>query len=97
VEKLLETLPGVAQALVVPVDDEVKGAVPWAFVVRTGDAAGAALSADAVRMHALAQGPAHAHPRRVEFVEHIRMGNTHKPDRAWHRARAASLAKNITA
>jgi acyl-coenzyme A synthetase/AMP-(fatty) acid ligase len=97
VEKLLETLPGVAQALVVPVDDEVKGAVPWAFVVRTGDAAGAALSADAVRMHALAQGPAHTHPRRVEFVEHIRMGNTHKPDRAWHRARAASLAKNITA
>jgi acyl-coenzyme A synthetase/AMP-(fatty) acid ligase len=97
VEKLLETMPGVAQALVVPVDDEVKGAVPWAFVVRTGDAAGAALSAEAVQQHALAQGPAYAHPRRVEFVEHIRLGHTHKPDRAWHRARAAALAKDATA
>jgi long-chain acyl-CoA synthetase len=96
VEKLLETLPGVAQALVVRVADEVKGAVPWAFVVRTRDAAGAALTAQAVQQQAIERGPAYAHPRHVEFVDSIRLGNTHKPDRAWHRAQAASLAKETT-
>ena len=52
VEKLLESHPAIKQACVVPVDDEVHGAMPVAFVVA---ADGMALDTDTVKQHALAK------------------------------------------
>jgi long-chain acyl-CoA synthetase len=78
VERLIERMPGVHQALVVPVADEIKGALPFAFVVRRP---GAALDEAAIKAFAIANGPAFAHPRFVEFIEAIPLAATNKPDR----------------
>jgi acyl-CoA synthetase (AMP-forming)/AMP-acid ligase II len=78
VERLIERMPGVHQALVVPVPDEIKGALPFAFVVRQG---GAALDEAAVKAFTIANGPAFAHPRFVEFIEAVPLAPTNKPDR----------------
>ena len=78
VERLIERLPGVHQALVVPVPDEIKGALPFAFVVRQP---GAALDEAAVKAYTIANGPAFAHPRFVEFIDALPLAATNKPDR----------------
>jgi acyl-CoA synthetase (AMP-forming)/AMP-acid ligase II len=78
VERLLETMPGVHQAAVVPVPDEIKGALPFAFLVAR---AGAAIDEAAVKAFAIANGPAYAHPRFVEFLPAIPLAATNKPDR----------------
>ena len=88
VEKLIETLPGVHQACVVPVPHETKSLVPFAFVVLRR---GAGLSADEVKAHALRHGPAHAHPRHVHFIDEIPLAGTNKPDRKRLTERAAEL------
>jgi long-chain acyl-CoA synthetase len=90
VEKLIERLEGVHQCLVVPVADEIKGALPFAFVVLKPDAT---LDEDDVRRYALAHGPAYAHPRHVAFVAEIPLAATNKPDRKALTERAAALAK----
>ncbi|UFU02819.1 acyl--CoA ligase [Ruania suaedae] len=76
VEKLLRTMPGVGQAAVVPIPHARKGQVPAAFVVAGG------LSEDEVKQYALTHGAAHAHPRRVWFVEELPLGGTGKIDYA---------------
>jgi len=58
----------VHQAFVVAVPDEIKGQIPFAFVVPRPDAVP---SEDAVKQFALANGPAYAHPRYVEFVAEL--------------------------
>lgn len=78
VEKLIERMSGVHQACVVPVPHGTKGAAPFAFVVPK---AGAALSEDMVKHFTLTHGPAHAHPRHVQFIETIPLAGTNKPDR----------------
>ena len=78
VEKLLERCPGVAQASVVPVPDEIKGQIPVAFAVR---APGTNVTGQAVKEYAQANGPAYAHPRLVVFVPSIPVASTHKVDR----------------
>jgi long-chain acyl-CoA synthetase len=79
VEKLLERCPGVAQAAVVPAPDEIKGAIPIAFVVRLS---GAQISEATVKQFALDHGPAFAHPRAVVFRDALPVASTHKIDRA---------------
>lgn len=78
VERLLERMPGVHQALVVPVPDEIKGGLPFAFVVPQPSAK---IDEAAVKAFALANGSAFAHPRFVEFVTEIPLAPTNKPDR----------------
>lgn len=78
VEKLLERCPGVAEASVVPVPDEIKGQIPVAFVVRS---AGSLVTEEEIKAFALANGPAYAHPRAVLFVAAIPVASTHKVDR----------------
>ena len=78
VERLLERCPGIVQAAVVPVPDEIKGMIPLAFVVRS---AGSTLDQDAVKAFALREGPAYAHPRIVIFRTEIPVASTHKVDR----------------
>ncbi|WP_429497650.1 class I adenylate-forming enzyme family protein [Robbsia andropogonis] len=77
VERMLETHPGVQQAAVVPVDDEIKGTKPVAFIVRTDPG----LTAEAVKQHALAHAPTYQHPRQVVFVDALPLASTNKIDR----------------
>ncbi len=90
VERLIERLPGVHQAAVVPVPDEIKGMLPFAFVVRQK---GAAIGAEDVKKFALENGPAYAHPRFVEFREEIPLAATNKPDRKRLTAEALPIAR----
>jgi len=78
VEKLLETHPAVQQAAVVPVEDEIKGQKPAAFVIRR---AGASVTAEELKQHALANAPAYQHPRWIWFVDALPLATTNKIDR----------------
>jgi long-chain acyl-CoA synthetase len=92
VERMLERHPDVAQAAVVPIDDEIKGQKPVAFVVLK---AGQAPSEDAIKRFALANAPAYAHPRFVWFVEELPLAATNKIDRtALHRLAEDHLTAN---
>lgn len=77
VESLLERHPAVHQAYVMPFDHELKGQVPYAFVVLRE---GAAASESELKQFALANGPAYQHPRRVFFLEHLPLAGTNKID-----------------
>jgi long-chain acyl-CoA synthetase len=79
VERMLERHPDVAQAAVVPIDDEIKWQKPVAFVIRKP---GRALDADAVKRFALDHAPAYQHPRHVWFVDELPLASTNKLDRA---------------
>ncbi len=79
VERMLERHPDIAQACVVPVDDEIKGQKPVAFVIRK---AGHSLDEDDVKRFALANAPAYQHPRFVFFVDDLPLASTNKIDRA---------------
>jgi long-chain acyl-CoA synthetase len=86
VEKLLETHPAVAQAVVVPVPDEIKGQLPVAFVVVKS---GARLTEDELKQHALRHAPAYQHPRQVLFVDEMPLAGTNKVDRTLLKDQAA--------
>ncbi len=78
VERMLERHPAVAQAAVVPVDDDIKGQKPVAFVIPK---AGQAPSEDEMKKFALAHAPAYQHPRFVWFVDELPLASTNKVDR----------------
>ena len=85
VERMLERHAGIAQAAVVPVEDEIKGQKPVAFVIRKPDAR---LSENDVKQFALANAPAYQHPRFVWFVDELPLSTTNKIDRGALRRRA---------
>ena len=66
----------------VPVADEIKGALPFAFVVKQP---GAVLDEAAMKAYTIANGPAFAHPRFVEFIEASRLAPTTSRTAAPHR------------
>ncbi|MDP1840893.1 MAG: class I adenylate-forming enzyme family protein, partial [Reyranella sp.] len=78
VEKMLERHPGIHQAAVIAVPDELKGHKPVAFVVRTD---GTDLDEQAIKTYALANAPAYQHPRRVFFVDEMPLAGTNKIDK----------------
>lgn len=83
VEMLIERHPAVSQALVMPFDHEIKGQVPYAFVVlRQGGSA----TEDDLKQFTLANGPAYQHPRRVFFLQQLPLAGTNKIDRQRLRA-----------
>ena len=84
VEAMLLRHPAVHQALVMPFDHELKGQVPYAFIVPR---AGAAPTEDEIKQFALASAPAYQHPRRVFFLEHFPLAGTNKVDRGALRSR----------
>jgi acyl-CoA synthetase (AMP-forming)/AMP-acid ligase II len=88
VEKMLERHPDIDQACVVPVPDDIKGAKPVAFVVRT---TGAQLTEQQVKDFALAHAAAYQHPRHVFFVDELPLAGTNKIDRKALLRRAADL------
>jgi len=79
VEHMLERHPDIVQAAVIPIDDEIKGQKPVAFVVAKP---GSRLSEDAVKRYALENAPAYQHPRHVWFLERLPLSSTNKVDRA---------------
>lgn len=91
VERMLEQHPEVAQAAVVPIDDEIKGQKPVAFVVPKR---GHHPTEDDIKRFALANAPAYEHPRFVWFVEKLPLASTSKIDRAALRRAAESRVSN---
>ena len=79
VERMLERHPGILQVAVVPIEDEIKGQKPVAFVVAK---AGQDLNENEIKQYALANAPAYQHPRFVWFVERLPLSSTNKLDRA---------------
>jgi acyl-CoA synthetase (AMP-forming)/AMP-acid ligase II len=88
VESLLGKHSAVRDAIVVGTPDDLKGAVPVAFVVLERQAA---VSEAELRDHCLAGGPAYAHPRRIVFKSELPVGGTHKIDRRTLAEEAAAL------
>jgi acyl-CoA synthetase (AMP-forming)/AMP-acid ligase II len=78
VERMLERHPDVGQAVVVPIDDDIKGTKPVAFVIPK---AGRQPSEAAIKQYALANAPAYQHPRCVWFIAELPLGSTNKVDR----------------
>ncbi|MEA2897836.1 MAG: long-chain acyl-CoA synthetase, partial [Bradyrhizobium sp.] len=92
VERMLERHPDIAQAAVVPVDDEIKGQKPVAFVVLKP---GHQPTDEEVKRFALANAPAYQHPRFVWFVDELPLASTNKVDRvALHREAEQLLASS---
>ncbi len=95
VERMLEKHAAVHQACVLPFDHELKGQVPYAFVVLRS---GASATEEELKQHALAHGPAYQHPRRVFFLDQLPLAGTNKIDRGRLREIAAQGAeKNSSA
>ncbi len=90
VERMLERHPAVAQAIVVPIDDEIKGQKPVAFVIAKP---GRAPSEDEIKQFALNNAPAYQHPRFVWFVDEFPLASTNKVDRAALRQMAEAKLK----
>ena len=78
VERMLERHTAVGQAAVVPIDDDVKGTKPVAFIILKS---GQQTSVDEIKQFALADAPAYQHPREVWFVDEIPLASTNKIDR----------------
>ena len=90
VERMLERHPRIAQAAVVPVDDDIKGTKPVAFaVLAPGSDKNGPPSENDIKQFALANAPAYQHPRSVWFVEELPLASTNKLDRAALKADAA--------
>jgi long-chain acyl-CoA synthetase len=79
VERMLERHPAVAQAAVVPIDDDIKGTKPVAFIVPRE---GTHPTEAEIKAFALAHAAAYQHPRSVWFMDRLPISSTNKLDRA---------------
>lgn len=93
VERLLEQHPDVLEVCVVPLDDELRGKVPVAFVVPRP---GTQPTAQALKDHVIAHAAPHLYPRRVWFIGRMPLAGTNKIDRQGLTARALTLAQEAT-
>lgn len=91
IEKMLERHPGVMQAAVVAVPDEVKGQIPIAFVVLKD----VLLPAEELKRFALANGPAYSHPRAFVVVDALPVASTHKIDKRQLLEQAREAARRL--
>jgi long-chain acyl-CoA synthetase len=85
VENLLFGHPEVVNAVVAPVPHPVKGLVPAAMVIAR---AGSTVTAEDLKTHCLAKGPAYSHPRFIDIAGALPLNGAGKIDR---RAVAAKL------
>jgi acyl-CoA synthetase (AMP-forming)/AMP-acid ligase II len=94
VERMLERHPAVAQACVVPIEDDIKAHKPVAFIVSK---CGATVDEKEIKRFALANAPAYQHPRFVWFLDRLPLSTTNKIDRAaLERVAAEHLAQMRT-
>ncbi len=89
VERMLEAHPDVMQACVVPIDDQLKGKKPVAFVRL---APGAKIDVGGLKAFALENGAAYQHPRSIWFIDEFPLASTNKIDRALLASRARELS-----
>jgi acyl-CoA synthetase (AMP-forming)/AMP-acid ligase II len=78
VENVLLKHPAVAEVSVVPLPHRVKGEVPVAMVVK---AKGRDVSEEELKQFFIANAPAYAHPRRIDFVGELPLNGPGKIDR----------------
>jgi acyl-coenzyme A synthetase/AMP-(fatty) acid ligase len=78
VENVLLRHPAVAEVSIVSVPHRIKGEVPVAMVVRAN---GRDVGEDELKHFCLANAPAYAHPRRIEFVSELPLNGPGKIDR----------------
>src|SRR3974390_994766 len=90
VERMLEKHPDVAQAAVVPVDDDIKGQKPVAFIIAKE---GHKPDPDEIKQFALANAPAYQHPLFVGTFHHLPLASTNKIDRGELRRMAVERLK----
>jgi acyl-CoA synthetase (AMP-forming)/AMP-acid ligase II len=90
VELMLERHPDIDQAVVVPVPDEIKHQIPYAYVVRRK---GSELAEQDVKDHALKHAPPYQYPRRVIFVDALLMNGVGKIDRNAIKALALEFSR----
>jgi long-chain acyl-CoA synthetase len=90
VELMLERHPDIDQAVIVPVPDEIRYQIPYAFVVRRK---GSALSEQDVKDHALKNAPPYQYPRKVIFVEQLLLNGVGKIDRKALKAQAHEISE----
>ena len=79
VENLLLSHPAVVDACVVPVAHAIKGSVPVALVMKTGEPD---VTEGDLKTYCLENGPAYAHPRVIEFTDCIPLNGAGKNDRS---------------
>lgn len=91
VEVALEKHPEIEQACVVPIDDEVKGSKPVAFVVRVDNSR---LQEKEIQEFSFDVMPVYQYPRRVFFIDELPLAGTNKIDRAFLKQHAAELVGN---
>ncbi|HEY0302907.1 MAG TPA: hypothetical protein VGC36_16285 [Rhizomicrobium sp.] len=89
---MLERHPAVLEAAVVATEDEIKGAIPVAFVVC---APGKTVDAGELKQFALANGPAYSHPRAFAFLDKMPVNGAHKIDRGVLKPQAARLVAEL--
>ena len=87
VERMLERHGAVAQACVVPVEDDIKGEKPVAFVIAKE---GQAIDPEDIKRFALANAPPYQHPRFVFVVDRLPLSSTNKIDRGALKREAAA-------
>jgi len=90
VELMLERHPDIEQAVVVPVPDEIRHQIPYAYVVRRK---GSDLSEKDVKDHALNNAPPYQYPRKVIFVSELLLNGVGKIDRKALQARADDISQ----
>jgi long-chain acyl-CoA synthetase len=78
VELMLERHPEIAQAVVVPVPDDIKYRLPVAFIVRNQ---GSNLTEEDIKEHALKNAPPFQYPRKVFFLDKLPLNTIGKIDR----------------
>jgi len=78
VEAMIARHPSVAEVCILPIEDDIKGHKPVAFIVAHADAT---VTEDEIKAFALANGPAYQHPRRVYFLSRMPLAGTNKVDR----------------
>lgn len=93
IEKILDTNNSILQSCVVPVEDEVRGNMPVAFVVRRLNSD---LTEDQVKKHVLDNAPAYLHPRHVFFLESLPLAGTNKVDRNFLMKEAVRHVKTLS-
>lgn len=86
VEEILEQNDNILEASVIGLPDPIKGANPYAFVVKDKNSS---LSEQDVKDFVLANAPAYQHPRRVWFLEKMPLTASNKVDKI----RLESMAK----
>jgi acyl-coenzyme A synthetase/AMP-(fatty) acid ligase len=78
IEEILESHSEVQNAVVVGIEDDIKGKKPYAFVIRTQ---GSVVSEQQLIDHVLANAAVYMHPRRVWFLDALPLIGSNKIDK----------------